>query len=194
MNLIIIHCFYRLVTSTLSGPNIFLSTVFSSTLSLTFLRYDDKVSHPHKKNRKYCSFVLFIYSYTANGKAKYSGTTSTRHSLNCLCSQFLYASYFDLLVSYPIIWTLPHFKALISNLYVVICSAAGSRYKNVSLAFSAFVSRPNSLLATNTASVFFFITGVHCFSPTYYYRHRPQVDVFHLISIPLSLPGLSYSY
>jgi len=51
---------HSLVTSSLLGPNILLSTLFSNTLSLpSFLNVSDQVLHPYKKKRQnYISICL----------------------------------------------------------------------------------------------------------------------------------------
>jgi hypothetical protein len=47
------------VTSSLYGPNILLSTLFSNTLSLCFsLNVRDQVSHPYKSEGKLCFSVF----------------------------------------------------------------------------------------------------------------------------------------
>jgi hypothetical protein len=53
---------YSPVTSYLFGPNIFLSTLFSNTLSLCFsLNVRDQVSHPYRTTDKI--IVLYIHAY-----------------------------------------------------------------------------------------------------------------------------------
>ena len=56
------------VISSLLGPNILLSTLFSNTLSLrSSLSVRDNVSHPYKTNRQnYCSVYLNFYILDSN--------------------------------------------------------------------------------------------------------------------------------
>ena len=50
------------VTSSLLGPNILLSTLFSNILSLrSSLKVSDQVSHPHKTTGKIKALKLFLY-------------------------------------------------------------------------------------------------------------------------------------
>ena len=81
-----------------------------------------------------------------------------------------------------------------ATLMFEFCSAAGSRDNNVSLSFSAYVSRSTSLLATHTASLFSVYQEYACLSPIHHHESRPEFDVFHFISIRLSLPALSSWY
>jgi hypothetical protein len=59
---------------------------------------------------------------------------------------------------------------------ILFCSLV--TINNTHLVFSAFISRPASLLAYNRASVFFFV--IFMFSPD-----RPEADVSHSILIPV---------
>jgi hypothetical protein len=52
---------HLLVTLYISGPNMFLRTLFSKTLSLcSFLNVRDQVSHPHNNRQHYGSISSFI--------------------------------------------------------------------------------------------------------------------------------------
>jgi hypothetical protein len=52
------------VTSSLLGPNIPLSTLFSNTLNLyTFLHVRDKVSHPYKTTGKITVLFLLVLTF-----------------------------------------------------------------------------------------------------------------------------------
>jgi len=85
MNFIILHCSYPLVTSTLIGLNIFLSTIFSNTLKLTFFRYAHKVSYPYYTTGIVLCTFIFIF-LDNKGEGKDSGRNDIRHFLNCFCS------------------------------------------------------------------------------------------------------------
>jgi len=63
-----------IVTSSPLGPNIFLSTLFSNTLSLCFsLNVKDQASHPYKTTRKISVlYILIFIFFIANRKPKYS--------------------------------------------------------------------------------------------------------------------------
>jgi hypothetical protein len=53
------QCLHSPVTASLFGPNIFLSTLVSNTLSLrSSLNMRDQVSHPSKTTRK----IIFLYT------------------------------------------------------------------------------------------------------------------------------------
>jgi hypothetical protein len=54
------NCFHSLVTSSLLGPNIFYSTLFSNSLH-PILIVTDYVSHPYKTTDKI--IVLYIYVF-----------------------------------------------------------------------------------------------------------------------------------
>jgi len=60
--------FHSPVISSLLGPNILLSTLFSNTLTLrSSLSVRDNVSHPYKTNRQnYCSVYLNFYILDSN--------------------------------------------------------------------------------------------------------------------------------
>jgi len=52
------------VSSSFVGPNIFLSTLFSNTLSLRFsLNTSDQVSHPHKTTGKLLVLYILIFKF-----------------------------------------------------------------------------------------------------------------------------------
>ena len=63
---------------------------------------------------------------------------------------------------------------------------------NMYLVLSAFTSSPISLVATTKASAFSFRV---CMLPpnilTSYHRHKPEADVYHLVSSHPGLPELS---
>jgi hypothetical protein len=72
--------------SSLLGPNILLSTLFSHTLNLySALCVRDQVSHPYKKQVNY-SFVCFnlCVSRQETGRQKISELNGTKGSLNLI--------------------------------------------------------------------------------------------------------------
>ena len=76
------------VTSSLWGPNILLSTLFSNTLSLRSpLNEKDQVSHPHKTTGEInVLYIVILYFWIANCKAKDSAPNDSKHSLTSVCS------------------------------------------------------------------------------------------------------------
>jgi len=74
---------YSPVTSSLLGPNILLSTLFSNTLSLcSFLNVSDQVKHPYKTRGKI--IVLYIQSLNfriANWKSKLHTVTVISYAI-----------------------------------------------------------------------------------------------------------------
>jgi hypothetical protein len=57
------------VTSSLFGPNIFLSTLFSNTLSLCFsLNVTDQVSHPYRTTDKIIVLYILIFTFFDSGR------------------------------------------------------------------------------------------------------------------------------
>ena len=55
---------HSLVTSSLLGPNIFLNTLFSNTLSLrSSLNVSDQVSHPYKTTGKIIVLYILIFKF-----------------------------------------------------------------------------------------------------------------------------------
>ena len=72
------------VTSSLLGPNILLSTLFSNTLLLrSSLTVSDQVSHPYKKSGKIYTTVLSscLHSWIANSQTNVSAPHDGKHSL-----------------------------------------------------------------------------------------------------------------
>ena len=51
------------LTSSLLGPNILLSTLFSDTLSLSFSYVSEQVSHPYKTTRKIIGLCILIFIF-----------------------------------------------------------------------------------------------------------------------------------
>jgi hypothetical protein len=80
---------------------------------------------------------------------------SSRHFLNFICLSFASACSFDLLLLFPDVWILLHFKRLYSYLYVAIFSLF-FWHLNIYLVTSPFSFGPMSLVMINKASVCFF--------------------------------------
>jgi hypothetical protein len=92
------------------GQNIFLSTLFSNSLSLHFSLNIIKDSHAHKTTSKtignQCSYLSFRQQ--REPKQEMERKATVRHKIYCIL--FQHVCNFHLLVSFPIILTLPHFQ------------------------------------------------------------------------------------
>ena len=80
---------HSLITSSLLGPNIPLSILFSKTLSLlSSLNVNDQVSHPYKTTGRIIVLyiLIFIHFWTTNWKTKDSTPNDSKHSLISVCS------------------------------------------------------------------------------------------------------------
>ena len=79
---------HYLVTSSLSGPNIFPSILFLDTVSLwSFLNVSDQVSQPYKTTGKIIVlYILTFILWIANRKTKDSAPNDSSHSLPSICS------------------------------------------------------------------------------------------------------------
>jgi hypothetical protein len=74
--------------------------------------------HTHTKTGEI--IVLYTLSsslWTGHSKTKYSELNDSKHSPNLICSSFLRECSFNLLLSFPNMWILPHFK---DNVHIVI--------------------------------------------------------------------------
>jgi fucose permease len=102
------------ITSSLFGPNILLYTLFSNSLSLcSFLNVTDQVSHPYKTIGKIIVLYIIIFTFLeADARKKGSGLNSSKHYPSSVSSLFRSVSNFDLLLSFPNVWTVPHFQRL----------------------------------------------------------------------------------
>jgi hypothetical protein len=79
---------YSPVTSSLTGPNILLNTLFSNAISLRSpLNVSDQVSHPYKTKGKILVLNISIFQYwLANCKTTDSAPNDSKHYLTSICS------------------------------------------------------------------------------------------------------------
>jgi hypothetical protein len=101
-------------SSSLLGPNIFLNTLFSETLSLcSFPKVRDQVSHPYSTNGKITVLYILIFRFFIwDGKTKDFGLNNSQHSQNLIYSWFHHECHSDLLVSSTSAWILPPFQTI----------------------------------------------------------------------------------
>jgi hypothetical protein len=104
-------------TPLLPRPNIFLSTLFSNTLSLrSSLNVEDEVSHPYEKKRqnyKSAAMFLSLYSWTANWNTKrFFSPNNSKNSLSFICYYFLHECSSDWLGLFPNILNVPDFQTI----------------------------------------------------------------------------------
>jgi len=97
------------VTFFLSGPNIFLSTVFLNTLSLCSpLSVRDQIWHPFKTTGKIIVlYILILCFWVANWKTADSALNGSKHFLISVSSWCLHEWNYDLLGYFPNVWTVP---------------------------------------------------------------------------------------
>ena len=92
------------IISSLLGPNILISTLFSNTLTQrSSLSVSDQVSHPFKTTDKIiilCIWIFIFLDSTLKYKL-YSAPNDSKHSLTANCSLFVPESNFDLLSLFP---------------------------------------------------------------------------------------------
>jgi hypothetical protein len=82
--LLVMQFLHSPVTSSLFGPNILLSTLFSNTLSLcSSLNVRDQVSHPYRTTGKYIPIFKFL---TAGEKTEDSEQNGSKHYQNSISS------------------------------------------------------------------------------------------------------------
>jgi hypothetical protein len=82
------------VTSSLLGPNILLSTLFSNALSLgSSLNVKDQVSHPYRTTGKNIVLYILLFTFsTAGEKTKGTGLNVSKHNQNLMKWCLLQAS------------------------------------------------------------------------------------------------------
>jgi len=98
------------VTFSLLGANIFLSTLFSDTLSVcSSLNVRDQVSDLTKLY--FCMFQ-YLYHWRENWKTKESKSNDIKHWLHSSCSKFSQELNFDLLRLFPNTWSFPPFQRI----------------------------------------------------------------------------------
>jgi hypothetical protein len=69
----------------------------------------DQVPHPNKTSKIVVVYIFILHFWIANGKTKDSEQHGSKHSMNLVYFGFLCECNFDLLLSFPNVWTLPHF-------------------------------------------------------------------------------------
>jgi hypothetical protein len=99
------------ITSSLFGP-IFSSAPCSQTPSVyvALLMLETKF-HTHTEPQAKLVFRIFksLYFVTVYEKTKYSELNDSKHYQNLVCSRFPGELNFDLLLSFPNIWTVSHY-------------------------------------------------------------------------------------
>jgi hypothetical protein len=90
-------------SSSLLGPDIFLNTLFSETLSLCSSRkVRDQVSHPYSTTGKITVLYILIFRFfDMRREDKRFRLNNSKHSLNLIYSWFHHECHSDLLVSSP---------------------------------------------------------------------------------------------
>jgi hypothetical protein len=91
MKLPIVQLFHSPVTSSLLGPDILLSTVFSDILSLcSSLHVRDQVSHPYKTTGSIMVLYVLNFAFLDSRREDRKEPNGSKHSLNLVCSCSLY--------------------------------------------------------------------------------------------------------
>ena len=82
------------VTSSLLGPNILLSTIFSKNISLLFsVSVSDRVSQPYKTTNSILVLYILIFKFwIAHRRTKYSAPNDNKHSLKVMLQQAIFPS------------------------------------------------------------------------------------------------------
>ena len=144
------------VTSSLLGPNVFLNTLFSNTLSfLSSCSVKDQVSHPYKTTGKITVLYILIFKFLDSNLEDKRFYTEWQQA---------FPDFNLLLISSTIeFWFVPKYsksstlsKVLLSILTLWIRPAFWSRDMTMYLVISAFTSSPISLVAATKDSAFSF--------------------------------------
>jgi hypothetical protein len=96
--------------------------------------------HTHTKQHVKYSSVYFITDVLRKREKRDSERNGSKHSRN-LIALYLSAMSFDLLLTFPNIWTLPHFQMIYCDLALHSADVSWT----CTFIFSAFTSRPNPL-------------------------------------------------
>jgi hypothetical protein len=173
------------VTSSLFGPNILLSTLFSNTLSLRqSLNVSDQASHPYTATDKIILLcILIVILSVANWKTNFF----YRMMASILWLQSALNFFPDKIL---IVWFVPNYlncsalaKELLSVLTLWLLHALWSRDMTTHLVTSPFTYRPVSIAAVAKINVFFLYSIT--LPPTTLLS--AEADVYHVI---WSCPGL----
>ena len=88
--------FHSSVNSSILGPNIVLSTLYSNTLSLlSSLNVRHRVSHPHIATSKIIILCLNFYIFVQQTGRRKSAMNASKHSPTSLYNKFLHEWNFD---------------------------------------------------------------------------------------------------
>ena len=158
------HLPHSTITSSLIGPNTFLSTLLPNTLSLhPLLTVGDQVSHPYKtKGKIIVSYYLELYIFgqqTGRQKILHQIIASIpwlQSALNFFVKRILIRKGCS-----QIIEVFHPFKWFITYIYMLwFCTACWFRDMTIYLVFLSFSSRPTSLLTNTEAPVFSFTVRI----------------------------------
>jgi hypothetical protein len=89
MKLLVMQFLHPPATSSLLGPNILLSTLFSNAFSLySSFNVRDQVSHPYRTTGKIIVFYILVFKFFVTGdtKTEGSGPNGSKHYQNSISS------------------------------------------------------------------------------------------------------------
>jgi hypothetical protein len=100
MKLLVMQFLHSPVTSSLFGPNILLSTLFSNTLSqCSSLNVRDQVLHLYRTTGKIIVlYILILTFFDSRQEDRRSALNGSKHYQNSISSEFTPESNFDLLL------------------------------------------------------------------------------------------------